>query len=172
MLFRSNILMDCSICYEKTENILSCNHSTCICCLKKLIKRNNCCPVCRKEFDILPYKYIPPRHSPNLKISVKMKKFLNKFLSCRYFLKQNKHQKFYAILQCAYHEYIFVDGKFINPSIISKLSKYDCLQYYIYFYDKKCIFPHHIKKEMMNALENYICSPDITNYVNSLYSFL
>ena len=158
----------CSICLESCSHHLPCNHFTCIDCLKRLVKKSNICPVCRGVFDISEYKYIPPTHSPNLRISKNTIKFFNRFLSSRYLLKKNKHQKYYASLMSAYHEYIYVDGNYINAEIIPTLNKYDILQLYIYFKSKNNIFHYHVKQEIIYAIEMYICCPQ---YHDS-YSFL
>jgi len=162
----------CSICLEQTDNKLPCNHSHCVSCLKRWIKKSNRCPICRNEFDITKYKYKPPQFSPSLKLSRKTKKFFNKFLLSRYLLVQNKHQKFYSSLMSAYHEYIYVNGKYVNPQLVFKMNKYECLQLYIFFKNKYCIFHHQVKNEMIYALEMYLCAPDITNYINNIYSFI
>ena len=164
--------MDCSICLEKTENILDCRHYTCITCLKRLIKKSNTCPLCRQIFNTEPYKYIPPKHTPNLRLSMKTKKIFNRFLSSRYLLTPNKHQRFYASLMSIYHNYIYVLGKYISLNTITKFSKYECLQFYLFFWDKKCIYNKVVQKLMREAIENYLCEPEMTSYINSLYSFI
>ena len=76
------------MCLEPTKHKLECNHFNCIDCLKRLIKKSDLCPICRREFNIQPYKYNPPKHTPNLKLNKTTIKFLNEFLNCRYLLKK------------------------------------------------------------------------------------
>lgn len=151
---------NCCICFSETSHTLNCNHHHCIDCLKRLIKKSNLCCICRKEFDPTEYRYIPPTHSPNLRISKNTIKFFNKFLVSRYLLKKNKYQKYYSNLMSAYHEYIYVDGKYINAEIIPTLNKYEVLQLYIYFKGKNNIFHYHVKQEIIYAIEMYLCQPN------------
>jgi hypothetical protein len=153
---------NCSICLEKTNHTLECKHFNCINCLKRHMKKSNLCPVCRQTFNTNPYKYIPPRHTPNLKINKKTKQFFNKYLNSRYFLANNKYQRWYAGLMSCYHEYIYVNGKYINQQVLTSMNKYDVLQLYLIFKDKKCIFHSQVKMEMMYAIEMILCNP--TNY--------
>jgi len=162
---------DCCICFENTSHTLSCHHHTCINCLKKLIKKSNICPICRKEFNTHPYKYHPPKHTPNLKINKNTIKFFNKFLNSRYLLVKNKHTKYYSNLMSAYHDYIYVNGKYINAQMISTLNKYEALELYVYFKEKSCIFHHQVKQEIIYAIEMYLCQPDF-NEPYSLFSQL
>lgn len=149
---------NCSICFESTENKLECNHTTCIDCLKKLIRKSDLCPICRQTFNIIPYQYNCPRHTPNLKISMKNKKFLNKFLSNRFFLKYSKYQKFYALLMSAYHCCIRVNNKFINPFMFPSMEKYEILQLYLYFSSKN-IYSKEVCSVYKNIIEEIFCSP-------------
>jgi hypothetical protein len=80
----------CCMCLEPTKHKLECNHFNCIDCLKRLIKKSDLCPICRREFNIQPYKYNPPKHTPNLKLNKNTIKFFNKFLLSRYLLVNNK----------------------------------------------------------------------------------
>lgn len=161
--------MECSICLENTNHHLSCNHYTCIDCLKRLIKKSNICPLCRGEFDITPYKYQPPRHTPNLVLSLKMKKKFNKFFGNRNLLnsKSNKDKKYFASLMVAYHEYIFVNGKYINPEILPQLSKYHLLQLYIFFNTTR-IYSDDITINMSHEIEMIFCCP----HFHESYTFL
>ena len=151
---------NCCICFESTNHTLPCCHYHCINCLKTHIKKSNLCCICRKEFNIEPYKYIPPRFTPTLKLNKKTKQFFNKFLNSRYLLKNNKYQRWYAGLMSCYHNFIYVNNQYINQEVISKMNKYDVLQLYIYFKNKSCIFHHQVKLEMIYAIEMLLCSPE------------
>ena len=152
---------DCSICFDQTNHTLECNHFTCISCLKLHIKKSNLCPLCRQKFNINPYKYIRPRHTPNLKLSKRTIHFFNKFLSARYLLNSNKYQtqRYYASLMTAYHDYIYANEIYVNVDIISTLNKYEALQLYVYFKDKRNIFHPAVRLEMSYAIEMNLCSP-------------
>jgi hypothetical protein len=164
---------ECSICLDQCSHHLSCNHFTCVDCLKRLVKKSNICPLCRKEFDITPYKYIPPTHKPNLVLSLKMKKKLNKFLGNRYLLnsKSNKDRKYFASLMVAYHEYVYVNDvhicKYINDTTLQELSKYELLRLYIFFNTTK-IYSDNITNNMSHEIEMIFCCPQ---YHDS-YTFL
>lgn len=159
---------DCSICFEQTNHTLKCKHFTCIPCLKRHIKKSNLCPVCRSSFDIEEYKYICPTHKPNLKLNKKTKQFFNKYLNSRYLLANNKYQRWYAGLMCCYHDYIYVNGKYINQQVLTTMNKYDLLQLYIYFKDKKSIFHAQVRMEMIYAIELILCSPQNYEVVGML----
>jgi hypothetical protein len=160
----------CSICLEPTKHTLTCRHLNCIPCLKQLVRKSNICPICRTTFDITPYKYKAPKHTPNLKINKNTIKFFNKFLLSRYLLVSNKHQKFYANLMSAYHDYIYVHGKYVNPNTVCKMNKYECLQMYVYFKSKNNIFHHQVKMEMCYAIEMYLCCQELLAYTSLLFS--
>ena len=160
----------CSICLENCSHILPCHHFNCVPCLKTLVRKSNTCPICRQEFNITPYKYKSPKHTPNLKINKTTIKFFNKFLLSRYLLVNNKHKKFYSNLMTAYHDYIYVQGKYVNPNLICKMNKYECLQLYVYFKDKSCIFHHQVKMEMCYAIELYLCCQELLIYTSLLAS--
>jgi hypothetical protein len=162
----------CSMCLEPTKHTLGCHHFNCIPCLKTLVRKSNTCPICRQEFNITPYKYKPPKHNCNLKLNKNTIKFFNKFLLSRYLLANNKHKKFYSNLMSAYHDYIYVHGKYVNPSMITTMNKYECLQMYVFFKDKNCIFHHQVKMEMCYAIELYLCSPELHTYTTLLFSTL
>jgi hypothetical protein len=149
----------CSICFDETSHTLECKHFTCVKCLKRLIKKSNLCPICRCKYNTEPYKYQPPRHTPTLKLKKKTKQFFNKFLASRHFLSHIKHQRFYASLQGAYHEYIYANGIYVNPDLIPQLNKYEVLQLYVFFKDKKCVFQSAVKQEMLYSIEMALCSP-------------
>jgi hypothetical protein len=159
---------NCSICFDKTNHTLECKHFTCVSCLKRLIKKSNLCPICRCKYNTEPYKYHPPKHTPNLKLKKKTKQFFNKFLSSRHFLSHMKHQRFYASLQSAYHEYIYANGIYVNTQLIPTLNKYDVLQLYVFFKDKKCIFHPSVKLEMLYAIEMSLCSPQYYEFLGML----
>ena len=159
----------CSMCLEQTEHKLECSHYNCFDCLKTLIKKSNQCPICRRIFNIEPYRYIPPQHTPNLKINKNTIRFFNKFLSCRYLLKKGKHQKYYTGLMTAYHSHIFINGKYLNPQMISSLNKYDCLELYVYFNTPNCIFHHHVKQQFKYAIEDYLCQPEYAGSLTFLH---
>jgi hypothetical protein len=160
----------CSMCLEKCSHILPCQHFNCIPCLKQLVRKSNICPICRQEFNITPYKYKPPKHTPNLKITKNTIKFFNKFLLSRYLLVNNKHQRYYANLMSAYHDYIYVEGKYVNPNLVCKMNKYECLQMYVYFKSKSNIFHHQVKMEMCYAIEIYLCCQELIAYGSLLFS--
>ena len=160
----------CCMCLEKCSHTLPCHHFNCISCLKQLVRKSNTCPICRSIFNITPYKYKPPKHKPNLKLNKNTIKFFNKFLLSRYLLVSNKHQRYYANLMSAYHDYIYVEGKYVNPNIICKMNKYECLQMYVYFKSKNCIFHHQVKMEMCYSIELYLCCPDLLIYTSLLAS--
>lgn len=150
----------CSICFDETEHTLECNHFTCIQCLKRLIKKSNLCPICRGIFDTNPYKYYPPRHTPNLKLTLKLKKKLNKFLGNRYLLNSKAYycKKYWSRLMVAYHDYIYVDGNYINESTLQLLSKYDLLRLYVFFNTTR-IYSNFTIHRYLNAIELLICNP-------------
>ena len=159
---------NCCICFEPTNHTLPCFHHHCINCLKTHIKKSNLCCICRKEFNIEPYKYIPPRFTPNLKLTKKIIKFFNKFLKSRYLLAQNKHQAYYSSLMYRFHDYIYANGKYINREIISKMNKYDVLQLYDYFKDKKCKWRSNIKSQMTYACIVSLCQPQYHEFLGTL----
>jgi hypothetical protein len=162
----------CCMCLENCSHILPCQHFNCVPCLKRLVKTSNLCPICRKEFSTTPYKYKPPKHTPNLKITKNTIKFFNKFLLSRYLLVNNKHTHYYANLMSAYHDYIYVNGKYVNPNLVYKMSKYECLQMYVYFKSKSNIFHHQVKMEMCYAIEFYLCTQELMAYTSLLFSTL
>lgn len=153
----------CSICLESTSHTLECNHYSCIPCLTILIKKTNRCPICRGVFDIRPYKYNPPRHTPNLKLTLKMKKKLNKFLGNRYLLnsKSNYDKRYWARLMVAYHDYIYVGNRYINESTLQGLSKYQLLAKYLYFHTiGQRIFSDFTLAKYIYAIQELICNPE------------
>lgn len=147
----------CCICLEQTTHKLECLHHSCVDCLKLLVKKSNLCPICRRVFDTDLYKYKPPKHTPSLKLSVKQKKFFNKFLSNRYLLVTSKHQKFYAHLQVVHHKYLYILGKYVSPDTMYSLNKLEALHYYLYFSNHKCIFSQQIRNFFKLAIEEYLC---------------
>jgi hypothetical protein len=163
-------IIDCCICLDSTSHTLECSHPTCIPCLKKLIKKSNLCPICRQKFDTTPYKYVPPRHTKNLKLTKRTIQFFNRFLPSRYLLKSMKHQtqRYYASLMTAYHEYIYANEIYVNVDVISTLNKYECLQLYVYFKDKKNIFHPAVRLEMSYAIEMNLCSPQPQEFFGML----
>ena len=72
----------------------------------------------------------------------------------------------------AYHDYIYVHGKYVNPSIITTMNKYECLQMYVYFKSKSNIFHHQVKLEMCYAIEMYLCCQELIAYTSLLFSTL
>jgi hypothetical protein len=163
-------IIDCCICLEPTSHTLECSHPTCIPCLKRHIKKSNLCPICRQTFDIKTYKYVPPRHTKNLKLTKRTIQFFNRFLSARYLLKSMKHQtqRYYASLMTAYHDYIYANEIYVNVDVISTLNKYECLQLYVYFKDKKNIFHPAVRLEMSYAIEMNLCSPQAHEFFGML----
>jgi len=164
---------NCCICFEPTDHTLPCNHFHCINCLKRHIKKSNLCCICRTEFNTTEYKYHPPRFTPSLKLGKKTKQFFNKYLTSRYLLKNNKYQRWYAGLMSCYHNYIYVNGKYINQQLLSIMNKYDVLQLYIYFKSKSCIFHHQVKLEMIYSIEMCLCSPEpygLLSLISSTFS--
>ena len=106
---------ECPCCMEREDTTaLSCNHFCCVKCIKKIIKINGLCPLCRSKFDITHFKYQPPKHKPNLKISVKQTKKLNTFLKCRYFLSPCKKQRLYGYLLFKYTDQIVFQNKYLH----------------------------------------------------------
>jgi hypothetical protein len=100
-----------------------------------------------------------------------MKKKLNKFLGNRNLLnsKSNKDRKYFASLMVAYHEYVYVRGKYINPDILPQLSKYDLLQLYVYFHTFGLrIYSHEFSVNMQYEIETIFCNEE---YDDS-YTFL
>ena len=76
---RKVVRKECSICFEKIKkkhktNLYQdekecCKHTFCLSCIKKWAKKNNTCPLCRKEFNVLKTKRVrlkitPPRKLP------------------------------------------------------------------------------------------------------------
>ena len=160
------------MCLEPTQHKLECSHFNCIDCLKRLVKKSNICPICRQEFNTSKYKYKAPKHTPNLKLNKNTIKFFNKFLLSRYLLVNNKHQKYYANLMSAYHNYIYVNGKYINSNLISTMNKYECLQLYVYFKSKNNIFHQQVKLEMCYSIEMFLCCQELIAYTSLLFSTL
>jgi hypothetical protein len=107
-------MSECSVCYDLTETFLSCDHHCCVSCIKKIIKQNSLCPLCRSKFDIKPFKYIPPKHKITLKISVKHRKFLSRFLMNRHFLISCKKQRLYSCLMLEYADMVIFQKKYIH----------------------------------------------------------
>lgn len=161
---------DCCICLEPTSHTLECSHSTCIPCLKRHIKISHLCPLCRQTFNITPYKYVPPRHTKTLKLTKRTVQFFNRFLPDRYLLKSKKYQtqRYYASLMTAYHEYIYANNMYVNSQIISTLNKYECLQLYVHFKDKRNIFHPSVRLEMCYAIEMHLCSPTAQEFFGML----
>jgi hypothetical protein len=166
-------IIDCCICLEPTSHTLECKHYTCVPCIKRHIKKSILCPICRQPFNITPYKYVPPRHTKNLKLTKRTIQFFNRFLSARYLLKSNKYhtQKYYASLMTAYHEYIYANEIYVNVDVISTLNKYDALQLYVYFKDKRNIFHPAVRLEMSYAIEMNLCSPTTYELFGGTLSF-
>jgi hypothetical protein len=159
----------CSICFDETSHTLECKHFTCVKCLKRLIKKSNICPICRSTFNIEPYQYHPPKHTPNLNLTLKLKKKLNKFLGNRYLLnsKANYYKKHWANLMVAYHDYIYVDGEYINEASLQLLRKYDLLRLYIFFNTTK-IYSRFTNYRFITAIELLICNPQAYELVGTL----
>ena len=118
---------ECPCCLESKETTaLSCNHFCCEICIKQIIKIEPKCPLCRRTFDITPFKYQAPKHKPNLKISLKQIKCLNTFLKCRYFLTPCKKQRLYGNLLHKYTDQIVFQNKYLHlNSLLLDEIKYD-----------------------------------------------
>lgn len=151
----------CCICLDETNHTLPCCHYHCINCLKRHIEKSNLCCICRREFNIEPYKYQPPKHTPNLKLTLKIKKKLNKFLGNRYLLnsKSNYDKRYWARLMVAYHDYIYVGDKYINELSLPQLSRFQLLSKYLYFNTiGRRIFSDFILAKYIYALQQLLCN--------------
>jgi hypothetical protein len=152
----------CSICLEPTENKLECSHHHCVSCLKILVKKKSICPICRQNFNINPYKYNRPKHTPNLYISIKQKRFFNKFLLNRYKMRNcNKDKKtFYSNLMFKYTNTIYsssYDHKYISPDdIILYNEKRKALKFFIYLNKPYCYYSNFVKKHYTDMIEEYL----------------
>jgi hypothetical protein len=106
--------MECCCCFNENATSLSCNHPVCIVCVKKIMKINSLCPICRGKFDTTPFKYVPPKRLNDLKITTSNKKMLNKYLGNRYLLTPCKKQRLYAYWLFRYTDQICFQNKYIN----------------------------------------------------------
>jgi hypothetical protein len=116
----------CPVCLEYDENKLSCNHTCCVPCTKKIMKINGLCPICRHDFDKQNYKYKPPMHTPNLKITATQTRTWNRFLNNRYFLTGNKKQRIFAFLMYRYADLLCFRYKYLDlTAMIYRTVTYD-----------------------------------------------
>lgn len=155
--------LTCCVCLDKTETILSCNHLCCVSCIKKIIKINSLCPLCRSKFDTTPYKYVPPKRLNNLKISIKQKKSMSRFLNCRMFLLPCKKQRLYSSLLYKYtaqisfqNKYIHIDCMLLNIITYDVNYLIDCLIWL--HHPNNRVYNSSIRLEMIYAIRSTICS--------------
>lgn len=104
----------CPVCLDATENKISCNHICCETCIKKVIKMNGLCPLCRNDFDKEPYRYKPPKHKPNLKLTTTQIRTWNRFLNNRVFLYGCKKQRIFSYLLYRYVDLICFENKYLD----------------------------------------------------------
>jgi hypothetical protein len=154
----------CCVCFSDESLLLSCCHPCCLSCVKKIIKLNSLCPLCRQKFDTEPFKYKPPTHRPNLKTSVKQKKLLNTFFNNRYFLSPCKKQRLYSFLlfkhtdQLAFqNKFIHIDSMLLGEIIYDANFLIDCLIWLhinnkTYSYSMRQNFIYAIRSELSGRL--------------------
>lgn len=93
-------MRDCDICYESRINFktLSCSHSMCMSCFKKINK--TCCPFCRKPFtkeeilDHLPAKIKNKTEAPILNYNIPFSR-----VSRNQYRKRRKNLSFKQVLE-------------------------------------------------------------------------
>lgn len=116
----------CSVCLEENDNKLSCNHICCVSCVKRIIKLNGMCPLCRNNFDKEAYKYKPPKHRPNLRITATQTRTWNRFLNNRMFLTGNKKQRTFSYLMYRYVDLICFENKYLDlNAMANRTIRYD-----------------------------------------------
>lgn len=150
---------DCCVCFNENAIALSCKHSCCMSCIKKIIKINSLCPLCRSKFDTNPFKYIPPKHKITLKISVKQKTFLSRFLMNRHFLLSCKKKRLYSCLMLEYADMVIFQKKYIHlESLLNGIIIYDlnylidCLLWLNNLNNK--IYSSSVKKSITYCIRN------------------
>jgi len=67
----------------------------------------------------------------------------------------------------AYHDYIYVDGEYINEASLQLLRKYDLLRLYIFFNTTK-IYSRFTNYRFITAIELLICNPRAYELVGTL----
>jgi len=154
--------MNCCVCFLENAVALSCSHPVCVSCIKKIIKINALCPLCRGKFDITPYKYVPPRHTPNLKVSVKQKKALNRFLNNRMFLAPCKKQRIYAYWLfrqtdqiCFQNKYIHLDEMLTGGINYDPDYLIDCL---LWLTANNKVYSYGTRQNVIYAIRSTLCS--------------
>jgi len=152
--------MECSVCYEETTNTTSCNHFICADCLIKLVrKEKNTCPMCREIFDTEPYKYVRPKHTPNLNLAKKRISMFNRFLRNRFFLEKNKKQCRFRnlMLQHAGLYYIFKTYISLNDNFFL-YDNHLLLLIYVHLNTAECIYKQEHNYYLCTKIENVLCS--------------
>lgn len=155
-------MSECSVCYELTNTNLSCNHLCCVACIKKIMKLNSLCPMCRNKFDVTPFKYVRPTHTPNLKLSVKLTKFFNRYLSNRYFLTPCKRQRLYSHLLYKNTDQIVFENRHIHIcSMLLGIETYDILfllECLLWLHDKNNkTYSYSIRQQAIYAIKSELC---------------
>ena len=152
--------MECSICYEKTTNTTSCNHYTCIECLIKIVRKGkNTCPICRTPFDIEPYKYVPPKHTPNLNLPRRKISMFNRFLRNRFYLEKNKKQHKFRDLMYKYTGLYYICNTYISlKDNFSIYEKYLLLEMYVHINSPECIYRGINKHYLTTKIEYSLCT--------------
>jgi len=161
----NNMNKECSICYELTDNVINeCGHFNCFNCLRRVVKYSNLCPICRCPFSTEKYKYIPPKHKPN--IPKKTLRFFNQFINNRYLLNSRKriHRIKYADLMYEYHKHILYNGIFISLDMIYFLKKHTCLGLYVYLSKYSNVYNNHTTHLFQHRIYNYLCNDCIIIY--------
>lgn len=154
--------MECCVCLTENAISLSCNHPVCVICVKKIMKINSSCPICRGKFDTTPFKYVPPKRLNDLKITQKTKKMLNRFLGNRYFLTPCKKQRVYAYWLfretdqlCFQNKYIHFDGLFSGQIIYDPDYLIDTL---LWLSNNNKVYSNHTRLNFVYIIRRTLCN--------------
>ncbi len=152
--------MECSVCYEETTNTTSCNHSSCIDCLTKIVRKGiNICPICRTPFDTEPYRYVRPKHTPNLNLPRRKISFFNRFLRNRFYLEKSKKQCKFRNLMLKYTGlYYIFNHHFSLQDNFFLYDKYLLLLIYVHLNTAECIYKQEYNYYLCKKIQDVLCS--------------
>lgn len=153
---------ECVVCYSDNSLYLSCNHTVCLPCVKKIIKISGLCPICRNKFDNEQFKYRPPKRLNDLKFSTKNKKILNRFLSNRNFLTPCKKMRifshllyYHCDLVCFQNKYIHIDSMLLGEITYDPDYLIDCL---LWLTNNNKIYSYSSRQNIIYAIRSTLCS--------------
>lgn len=154
--------MECCVCLTENATALSCSHPVCVSCIKKIIKINSLCPLCRGKFDTSLFKYVPPKRLNNLKISTKNKKALNRYLGNRNFITPCKKQRVFAYWLfrqtdqiCFQNKYIHLDGMLTGEITYDPDYLIDCL---LWLTNNNKVYSYACRQNVCYAIRSTLCS--------------